>query len=113
MAGGSARSGGAPQAMIHLHDERFWRMLMRGSRGLAESYAQGMWDSPDLVAVIRVAARNAFVIDRVRSVTAPFWTPRQQLRALLRRGTRRQRRRTSPFTTTSATSCSSGCSIPR
>jgi cyclopropane-fatty-acyl-phospholipid synthase len=88
---------GAPQAMIHLHDERFWRMLMKGSRGLAESYAQGMWDSPDLVAVIRVAARNAFVIDRVRSVTTPFWTPRQQLRALLRRGTRRQRRKDIAF----------------
>jgi cyclopropane-fatty-acyl-phospholipid synthase len=88
---------GAPQAMIHLHDERFWRMLMKGSRGLAESYAQGMWGSPDLVAVIRVAARNAFVIDRVRSLTAPFWTPRQRVRALLRRGTRRQRRRDIAF----------------
>jgi cyclopropane-fatty-acyl-phospholipid synthase len=88
---------GAPQATIHVHDQRFWRMLMRGSRGLAESYAQGMWDSPDLVAVIRVAARNAFVIDCVRSLTAPFWTPRQQVRALLRRGTRRQRRRDIAF----------------
>jgi cyclopropane-fatty-acyl-phospholipid synthase len=95
---GQRRFGhGAPRAMITLHDERFWRMLMRGSRGLAESYAQGMWDSPDLVAVIRVAARNAFVIDRVRAVTSPFWTPRQQLRALLRRGTRRQRRKDIAF----------------
>jgi len=50
---------GAPTATIHLHDVRFWRMLMRGSRGLAESYSQGMWDSPHLVAVIRLAARNA------------------------------------------------------
>jgi cyclopropane-fatty-acyl-phospholipid synthase len=83
---------GAPVATIHLHDVRFWRMLMRGSRGLAESYAQRMWDSPDLVAVIRLAARNAVLIDRVRVFTAPFWTPHQQLRALLRRGTRRQRR---------------------
>ena len=46
-------------------------MLMRGSRGLAESYSQGMWDSPDLVAVIRLAARNAVLIDRVRALTAP------------------------------------------
>jgi cyclopropane-fatty-acyl-phospholipid synthase len=88
---------GAPRAMITVHDDGFWRMLLRGSRGLAESYAQGMWNSPDLVAVIRVAARNAFVIDRVRAVTAPFWTPRQQLRALLRRGTRRQRRKDIAF----------------
>ncbi len=88
---------GAPRAMIAVHDVGFWRMLMRGSRGLAESYAQRMWDSPDLVAVIRVAARNAFVIDRVRAVTAPLWTPRQQLRALLRRGTRHQRRKDIAF----------------
>jgi cyclopropane-fatty-acyl-phospholipid synthase len=88
---------GAPQAMIHVHDERFWRMLMKGSRGLAESYALGMWDSPDLVAVIRLAARNAFLIDRVRTFTAPFWTPRQRARAMLRRGTRRQRRKDIAF----------------
>ena len=31
---------GPPTATIHVHDPRFWRMLMRGSRGLAESYAQ-------------------------------------------------------------------------
>jgi cyclopropane-fatty-acyl-phospholipid synthase len=88
---------GTPAATIHLHDDRFWRMLMRGSRGLAESYALGMWDSPDLVAVIRLAARNAVLIDRVRAVTAPFWTPHQQVRALLRRGTRRQRRKDIAF----------------
>jgi cyclopropane-fatty-acyl-phospholipid synthase len=34
------------------------------------------------VAVIRLAARNAIVIDRVRQYTAPLWTPRQRLRAL-------------------------------
>jgi cyclopropane-fatty-acyl-phospholipid synthase len=88
---------GAPRAMIHVHDVRFWRMLMRGSRGLAESYADGMWDSPDLVAVIRLAARNAVLIDRVRVFTAPFWTPHQRVRALLRRGTRRQRRKDIAF----------------
>ena len=66
---------------------------MRGSRGLAESYAQGMWDSPDLVAVIRLAARNAVLIDRVRAVTAPLWTPRQRVRAALNRRTRQRSRR--------------------
>ena len=35
-----------------------WRELLRGSRGLGESYADGLWDTPDLTAVIRVAARN-------------------------------------------------------
>jgi cyclopropane-fatty-acyl-phospholipid synthase len=88
---------GAPTATIHLQDVRFWRMLTRGSRGLAESFARGMWDSPDLVAVIRLAARNAVLIDRVRRFTAPFWTPHQRVRALLRRGTRRQSRKDIAF----------------
>jgi cyclopropane-fatty-acyl-phospholipid synthase len=83
---------GVPAATIHVHDPGFWRMLMRGSRGLAESYARGWWESPDLVAVIRLAARNAVLIDRVRAATAPLWTPHQRLRALRRRRTRRRSR---------------------
>ncbi|MGI9184664.1 MAG: class I SAM-dependent methyltransferase [Solirubrobacteraceae bacterium] len=84
---------GHPAATINLHSPEFWRMLMKGSRGLAESYRDGVWDSPDLVAVIRLAARNAVLIDRVRSVTAPFWTPRQRVRATLNRRTRQRSRR--------------------
>jgi cyclopropane-fatty-acyl-phospholipid synthase len=66
---------------------------MRGSRGLAESYADGLWDTPDLVAVIRLAARNAIVIDRVRQYTAPLWTPQQRVRAAMQRNNRRRSRR--------------------
>jgi cyclopropane-fatty-acyl-phospholipid synthase len=84
---------GPPAATIHIRTPRFWRMLMRGSRGLAESYAAGYWDSPDLVALIRVAARNAVLIDRVRTATTPLWAPRQRLRALTQRGTRQRNRR--------------------
>jgi len=84
---------GAPAATIELHEPDFWPMLMRGSRGLAESYMQGSWDSPDLVAVIRLAARNASLIDDVRRFTAPLWTPRQRLRAVRRRNTRSASRR--------------------
>ena len=84
---------GAPAATIELHDSSFWRMVMRGSRGLAESYFEGVWDSPDLVAVIRLAARNASLIDDVRRFTAPLWTPRQRLRAVANRNTRSASRR--------------------
>ncbi len=84
---------GAPAATIELHDPSFWRMLMRGSRGLAESYIEGGWDSPDLVAVIRLAARNASLIDDVRRFTAPLWTPGQRLRAVANRNTRGASRR--------------------
>jgi len=84
---------GAPTATIELHDVGFWRALLRGSRGLAESYAAGLWDSPDLVAVIRLAARNAIVIDQVRRYTAPLWTPRQRIRTVLRPNSRQRNRR--------------------
>jgi cyclopropane-fatty-acyl-phospholipid synthase len=84
---------GPPAAAIHVRSPEFWRMLMRGSRGLAESYAAGYWDSPDLVAVIRLAARNAVLIDRVRTATMPLWAPGQRLRALSSRGTRQRSRR--------------------
>ncbi|MGH2908308.1 MAG: class I SAM-dependent methyltransferase [Solirubrobacteraceae bacterium] len=84
---------GAPTATIELHDPGFWKALLRGSRGLAESYAAGLWDTPDLVAVIRLAARNAIVIDRVRRCTAPLWTPRQRLRATFEPNNRHRNRR--------------------
>jgi cyclopropane-fatty-acyl-phospholipid synthase len=84
---------GPPTATIDVQDPRFWSMLMRGSRGLAESYARGWWNSPDLVAVIRLAARNAVMIDRVRTVTTPLWAPPQRVREALRGRTRQRSRR--------------------
>jgi cyclopropane-fatty-acyl-phospholipid synthase len=84
---------GSPAAVINVHHPGFWPLLMRGSRGLAEAYARGLWDSPDLVAVVRLAARNAVVIDRVRAATAPVWKPRQRVRETLHRRTRQRSRR--------------------
>ena len=91
---------GSPQATVVVHDPAVWRAALRGGRGLAETYVDGLWDSPDVTAVIEVAARNLHGIDRLR----------QRLRAAAAcRGpaTRRgARARTSPPTTTSATTCS-------
>lgn len=84
---------GAPAATVDVRNPDFWRLLMHGSRGLAEAYARGCWESPDLVAVIRLAARNAVLIDRVRSLTVPVWAPRQRARALRRLPTRDRSRR--------------------
>ena len=84
---------GAPSATFHIRSPQTWQMALRGSRGLAEAYAQGLWDSPDLVAVIRLAARNASGLDRLRGLLSPLRIPAQQARALLRRSTRRRRRR--------------------
>ena len=84
---------GAPAATVHVRSGRTWPMLLRGSRGLAESYAQGLWDSPDLVALIRVAARNVVALDRVRARLTPVRAPLQQARALAARNTRKRSRK--------------------
>ncbi len=84
---------GAPAATVRIDCPRTWRKLLGGSRGMAEAFAQGLWDSPDLVALIRLAARNAGGLDRLRSLLAPLRWPLQRARALLRRSTRRRRRR--------------------
>jgi cyclopropane-fatty-acyl-phospholipid synthase len=38
---------GAPAATIQAHSPALWPHLVHGGRGLAEAYAQGLWDSPD------------------------------------------------------------------
>ena len=85
---------GAPAATVQVHSPRAWRMLLRGSRGLAESYARGLWDSPDVTAVIRVAARNAHRLDRARMRFAPLLRPAQAARALAARALARGDTRT-------------------
>ncbi len=84
---------GAPTGTVQVRSPRAWRMLLRGSRGLAESYARGLWDSPDLTAVIRVAARNADRLDRARMRLAPLLVPAQHARALVLRNTPARSRR--------------------
>jgi len=84
---------GPPIATVVVHSPRAWRMLLRGSRGMADAYAEGLWDSPDLVAVIRLAARNAVSLDHARRRLAPVRLPIQRARALMRRSTKLRRRR--------------------
>lgn len=85
---------GAPRGILEVRSPSVWPLLLRGSRGLAESYAQGLWDSPDLVALIRVAARNAESLDGLRRALRPLLVPLQlaggTLRANGRRASRRQ-----------------------
>ena len=84
---------GTPVATVYVRSSRVWPMLLRGSRGLAEAFAQGLWDSPDLVALIRLAARNAGGLDRLRARLAPVRWPLQQAAALLHPSTKRRARR--------------------
>jgi cyclopropane-fatty-acyl-phospholipid synthase len=75
--------GGTPQATVVVRDPRVWPALLRGGRGLAEAYVDGWWDSPDLPAVIELAARNMAPIDRVRRRLSPLVEPARRLRARL------------------------------
>ena len=84
---------GPPAATIHVRSRRMWRTALAGSRGLAEAYARGLWDSPDLTALVRLAARNAAGLDRLRAKIAPVRVPIHRLRDTARRSTRKRRRR--------------------
>jgi cyclopropane-fatty-acyl-phospholipid synthase len=84
---------GPPVATIVIRSPRVWRMLLRGSLGLADAYAEGLWDTPDLVALIRLGAKNSAPMDRARRRLGPLVRPIQLARALRRPSTRRRRRR--------------------
>ena len=82
-----------PSARLIVHSPLAWPALLRGSSGLAEAYAQGWIDSPDLVSLIRLGARNGRALDRPRQTLAPVLMPLGVLRALLRPVTRTRSRR--------------------
>jgi cyclopropane-fatty-acyl-phospholipid synthase len=84
--------GGAPSATVQVRDPRAWPALLHGSRGLAEAYADGLWDSPDPVAVVRVAARNVQGLDALRRRIAPLRVPAQHAGAVGRSTTARRAR---------------------
>jgi len=45
-------------AALTVHDSAAWRSVLRGSTGLGEAYVDGLWETDDLVALIRIAARE-------------------------------------------------------
>ncbi len=52
------------------------RFLMGGSIGAAEAYVEGKWETPELVNVIRIFARNLHLLDKLARrfgwITSPF-----------------------------------------
>jgi cyclopropane-fatty-acyl-phospholipid synthase len=84
---------GAPKATVVIRSPKAWRALLRGSLGLAESHIEGWWESPDLTALVRVAARNVEKLDSLRRVIAPVWRPVQTAYAVIRANTRRRSKR--------------------
>ena len=84
---------GAPKATVVVNSPQTWRALLRGSLGLAESHIEGWWESPDLTALIRVAARNVEKLDKLRRLIGPVWRPVQHTYAVIRANTRRRSKR--------------------
>jgi cyclopropane-fatty-acyl-phospholipid synthase len=83
--------GDAQRAVtITVNDPRFHAQLLRGSLGLGTSYMDGMWDTDDLVGVVRLAARNVHRFDRVRRTFRPVIAPVQHTIGLARRNTVRR-----------------------
>jgi cyclopropane-fatty-acyl-phospholipid synthase len=78
---------GAPQATVVVRSTRTWPALLRGGMGLGESYVEGWWDTPDLTAVVELAARNMGGVDELRRRLSPLREPYQRGRQLLRRTT--------------------------
>ena len=51
-------------AKLLIHSPRAWPALLRGSIGIAHAYGEAWIDSPDLVALIRLAARNGSELEQ-------------------------------------------------
>jgi len=83
---------GAPTATVIVHAPGVYAKLLSGSRGMAETYAAGDWDSPDLVALIRLGALNSSRVDRLRRRLAPLRAPVERVHAVSRPRTRRRSR---------------------
>ena len=79
---------GEPSAKVLVHSPRVWAAVLRGSRGLAESYENGLWDSPDPSDVVRLCALNIEPFDRLRQRLAPVRAPLQRAHGVGRRITR-------------------------
>jgi cyclopropane-fatty-acyl-phospholipid synthase len=87
---GATRQFGDPaspqQGEIRIHDyTAFERILLGGETGAGEAYMDGLWSSPDLAALIRVAALNRSAL----ALSAGWWRIPAQLRKTLAHRARR------------------------
>jgi cyclopropane-fatty-acyl-phospholipid synthase len=83
---------GDPKAAVWINSPRAWMLLLRGSRGMADGYIDGIWEADELSSVVRVAARNVQVLDRWRRRMTVARVPLQALRGLRRANSRARSR---------------------
>jgi cyclopropane-fatty-acyl-phospholipid synthase len=87
---GTSRRFGDPasglSAIVEIHDESvFPRFVFGGDIAFGETYAEGLWSSPDLFAVTRLAARNMRAFDAGAGMAAAASRAIARLRHALRR----------------------------
>lgn len=81
-------------ATIVVHDPRFYSSVVTGGLiGAGEAYARGDWSSDDLVALVRLAARNREFLAASTSPLARLAMPWHRLRHVLRPNSRAGSRR--------------------
>ena len=90
--GGRSRSFGEPgsdlRATVQINDPAAWRGPYRGSVGLGEGYVDGLWETDDLVTLIRIAARELRELDGLRGLVARPRGVWHKLRGLVPENTR-------------------------
>jgi len=94
--GGRFRFGDAAAdlaATIKLNSLRFYRAVLGGSVGLGEAYRDGIWDSDDLVSLIRIACRNLGSLDAWRRRIHPLIAPLERTIWRVPRNSKRASRR--------------------
>jgi cyclopropane-fatty-acyl-phospholipid synthase len=77
------------EATVHAHDSSFLDSLPRGSFALADTYADGRWDSDDLVSLVRIGARELPRVDGFRKLLAPVRNATSRIPRNTREGARR------------------------
>lgn len=61
------------EASIRVNDEKFFRFpVLAGSLGFAEAYLQGLWQTDDLVSLIRLFCRNLQGTSKLSKMYAPI-----------------------------------------
>jgi cyclopropane-fatty-acyl-phospholipid synthase len=84
--------GSELSATVVVNDPTAWRGPLRGSLGLGETYMNGAWDADDLVALIRIAARDLHDREWLRLAIARPRGLLHRLRNLVPESTRRRAR---------------------
>ncbi|MCC5879038.1 MAG: class I SAM-dependent methyltransferase [Idiomarina sp.] len=84
---------GDPKDKVHAridvqHPRMFRRFLLGGDIGAGESYIDGDWTSPDLLAVIRIFAQNLDAMDAISARYSWITWPFQKLAFLARRNSK-------------------------